>query len=371
MTLKIMHTGDVHLGRKFSHYQDELSKNLEEARYENLENIVIEANTRSCNLLVIAGDLFDKITMPDKDIVKTIDILEEFLGDAVLVLPGNHDNKKIDIWKTFKDNIKGDILFLEEEKSYNLNKFDLDVVVYPAPCDSKHSSENKLQWINTVEERDKTSYEIGLAHGAIKGVSPDMTDNYFTMSKSELRNLNMDLWLMGHTHIPIPETNNNNSVVNKKIYNAGTPEPDGFDCKHNGFVWYIEMNNKEKIKAELIETGKYNFLEIEKKIQTEDDLNDLYEEIKNNKPKNKLVRINLTGRIEQSVHNIKNDYYNKIENITAYARINDDDLNLKITEEKIKEEFPEGSFPYQFLNELIGEDKTLEIAYELIQEVKE
>jgi len=371
MTLKIMHTGDVHLGRKFSRYNDELSKKLEDTRYETLENIVIEANNRSCNLFVIAGDLFDKITMPEKDIIKTIDILEEFSGDAVLVLPGNHDNKNIGVWKTFKDNIKGDILILEDEKSYDLERFDLDVIVYPAPCDNKHSSENKLQWIKEVAKRDTTNNEIGLAHGAIKGVSPDMTDDYFTMDKNELRSLNMDLWLMGHTHIPIPKTNDNDTVFNKKIYNAGTPEPDGFDCKHNGFAWYIEMNSKEDIKAELIETGKYSFEEINREIQTEDDLNDLFEEVKNNKPENKLVRINLTGRIEQDIHDKKNGYYNNIEDVTAYTRINDDDLNIKITKEKIKEEFPEGSFPFQFLNEMIGEDKTLGIAYELIQEVKE
>src|SRR6056297_1625892 len=371
MNLKIMHTGDIHLGRKFSRYHDDLSKKLEEVRYETLKNIVIEANNRSCNLLVIAGDLFDKITMPEKDIIKTIDILEEFSGDTILVIPGNHDNKNIDVWKTFKDNIKGDILFLEDEKPYDLDRFDLDVVVYPAPCDSKHSSENKLQWIKEVEKRDTTNYEIGLAHGAIKGVSPDMTDSYFNMSKSELRSLDMDLWLMGHTHISVPDTNENNIAFNERIYNAGTPEPDGFDCTHKGFAWYIEMDSKEDIKAELIKTGKYSFEEIKRNIQTNDDLNDLFEEIKNNEPENKLIRVNLNGRIEQSVHDIKNNYYNKIEEVTAYTRINDDDLNLKITEEKIREEFPEGSFPYQVLNELMGEDKTLEIAYELIQEVKE
>ncbi|MFO7814735.1 MAG: DNA repair exonuclease [Halanaerobiales bacterium] len=371
MALKILHTGDIHLGRKFSHYNDELSKKLEEVRYETLMSIVKEANDRSCNLLVFAGDLFDKITMPDKDIVKALDILDKFSGDAILVLPGNHDNKNIDAWKTFKENIHDRILFLEEEKIYDLNRFDLDIDIYPAPCDSKHSSENKLQWIKGVSERNNDNYEIGIAHGAIKGVSPDMTDSYFNMSKSELRSLNLDLWLLGHTHIPIPTTKENNVVFNKKIYNAGTPEPDGFDCRHKGFVWYIEMNSKEDIKAELIKTGKYSFEELNKEIKTEEDLNNLLEGIKSNNPENKLIRLDLYGRIDQAIHNKKNEYYNKIEDITFYARINDDDLNLKITKEKIKEEFSEGSFPFQFLNELMGEDKTLEIAYELIQEVKE
>jgi len=370
MLLKIMHTGDIHLGRKFSRYHQKLSKSLEDARYETLKNIIIEANNRGCNLFVIAGDLFDKFTMLDKDVIKTINILDEFSGDAVLVLPGNHDNKNIDAWKTFKENITNRILFLEEENKYNLNRFDLDVDIYPAPCDSKHSAENKLKWIKELKERNNTNYQIGIAHGAIKGVSPDMTDSYFAMKKDELRNLSMDLWLMGHTHIPIPATKAN-IIYDKKIYNAGTPEPDGFDCKHKGSVWYIEINRKEEIKAEKVITGKYSFEEFKRAINTEEDLNNLLKEIKNNNPENKLVRFNLFGRIDQELHDKKNEYYNRFEEITAYARIIDDNLNLKITEEKIKEEFPVDSFPYQILNELMGEDKTLEIAYELIQEVKE
>ena len=77
MSLKIMHTGDIHLGRKFSGYNDELSNRLEEARYETLKNIVIEANNRSCNLFVIAGDLFDKITMPEKDIIILCNVIDK------------------------------------------------------------------------------------------------------------------------------------------------------------------------------------------------------------------------------------------------------------------------------------------------------
>ena len=36
MSLKIMHTGDIHLGMKFTQYP-QISKELEEARYLSLE----------------------------------------------------------------------------------------------------------------------------------------------------------------------------------------------------------------------------------------------------------------------------------------------------------------------------------------------
>ena len=67
-----------------------------------------------------------------------------------------------------------------------------------------------------------------------------------------------------------------------------------------------------------------------------------------------------------------NIFFRAVDPVPIYeVNITNMTKTTKIILEKIREEFPEGSFPYQVLNELIGEDKTLEIAYELIQEVKE
>jgi len=62
MTLRIMHTGDVHLGMKFNQYP-QISTKLENARYQALENVIKEANKRNANLLAVAGDLFDKVIL--------------------------------------------------------------------------------------------------------------------------------------------------------------------------------------------------------------------------------------------------------------------------------------------------------------------
>ena len=95
-----------------------------------------------------------------------------------------------------------------------------------------------------VPWNSKRKYKIGISHGALKGVSPDMTDKYFKMSKDELKNLNMDLWLLGHTHLPYPFEE---EITNRKIFNCGTPEPDGLDCSHFGNSWFIEIDNNKNI----------------------------------------------------------------------------------------------------------------------------
>jgi len=90
MGIKIFHTADLHLGMRFAGYP-EIQNELINARYETLENMVKTANRESCALLFMAGDLFDRTTLNVKDISRAARALNEFEGELVIVLPGNHD----------------------------------------------------------------------------------------------------------------------------------------------------------------------------------------------------------------------------------------------------------------------------------------
>ena len=372
MHLKIMHTGDVHIGMKFNNYPDYLQDKLIEARYEVLNNIVNIGNDKNSNLLVISGDLFDKQNIKESNIIKVINILEGFSGDAILLLPGNHDfdNGGVELWQKFKNNMSGKMVLLNELKSYNLNKFDIDLIVYAAPCDSKHSNTNNLKWIKNQsksEGEEENKYKIGVAHGALSGISPDMTDNYFQMSREELKELNMDLWLLGHTHLPYPEQK---SVVNREIYNCGTPEADGLDCSHPGNTWFIEIDDKKSIKAEQIKTGNYRFYDLEYIINSKKDFEKMKSELLDFNPETKIVRIKLSGRVEEDLYNNKEEYYREMRNELAYLKANDNELKIKITDDIIDSEFSKNSFPHKLLSELKDDEKALQLAYEFIREVR-
>jgi hypothetical protein len=50
--------------------------------------------------------------------------------------------------------------------------------------------------------------------------------------------------------------------------------------------------------------------------------------------------------------------------------VDDFNLGVKITPEKISQEFTQGSFPQQFLAALSDDEDAMEIAYELIMGVR-
>ena len=374
MELKIFLTGDNHIGLKFSSYPDEIKRELIEARVNNLRSLIETANQRHCDLFIIAGDLFDKIKIAKIDIEKTAKILKEFSG-TVAVMPGNHDyyDYEVDLWKEFQKHMGDNTLILNQWQPCNLKEKgqDLDVTLYPAYCNKKHSETNCLGWVKELElnQDNSSTWNIGIAHGSLQGLSPDLENKYFNMSEKELENIDLDLWLLGHTHIPYPHET---QVKNRKVYNAGTPEPDGLDCRHGGNAWSITIDANKKVSAELVETGQYRFYDLQRSVIDEHSLEEIKGEILKDSPQRKIVRLNLSGRVDKELLGQLKQLYTELKNGLAHLEIREADLKLKITKQDIEKEYTKDSFPHQILNELLEEDEAaLQLAYELIRGCKD
>lgn len=369
MSLKIFQTADLHIGMKFNNYPEPIKGALQQARIDSLKNMVRMADQHRCNLFVISGDLFNGISGIDKKtILSVVTTLESFQGKCVLVMPGNHDydNDMVDQWNSFKSKSSDKILFVNHDKPYSLADYDIDAVVYPAPCHSKHSSTNNLGWIKK-QDIDKSPVNIGIAHGAIIGISPDMDSNYFNMTLDELNSIPLDVWLLGHTHITYPVKA---SVTQWKIFNPGTPEPDGLDCKHRGSAWIISIDDNKAVTAETVSIGNYQFVDRNYTVTQREDLDAIRTDLLTDEPMRTVARIHIRGNVEEDVFSYRQQVYKDIDDAIGYLIIDDSDLGIKITKEKINKEFSDGSFPQQMLSALSADDEALQLAYELIAEVR-
>lgn len=369
MPIKIFHTADLHIGMKFNGYPDSIKEKLQQARLEVLQKMVLKANEENCNLFVVAGDLFTHIKgIHKKTIVQTAEYLEEFQGECVLVLPGNHDyeNDMIDLWKTFREKANDKTIFLNQEVPVSLTDYGLDATIYPAPCHSKQSYTNNIDWI-AEHEVDPEHISIGIAHGSLQGVSPDPDSKYFLMSSEELENLPIALWLLGHTHVVYPAYE---SLTDWRVFNPGTPEPDGLDCQHHGHAWLINVDERKRITANLVSTGMYRFLDKSYPIKDSDDLDRLQDSLLKEAPETTIARIRLAGRVSDDTYSYRKEIFKTLEQALAHLIIDDFNLGIRITPEKISQEFTEGSFPQQLLKALADDEDAMQMAYELIMGVK-
>lgn len=365
MSIKIFHTSDNHLGMKFAKYPDDIRDKLIDARLGSIRKMVEFANQNAADLFVVAGDLFNSLNIPEKLVKAALDELNRFTG-VVLVLPGNHDyysgNEKL--WKNFIDHMSDEVILLNEFKPYDLSEYGHNAVVYPAHCDSKHSKSNNIAWIST-QKPDENRINIGIAHGAFEGITLDLEGNYFYMSRAELTSIPMDVWLIGHTHVPYPA---DGKPSEDRIYNAGTHEPDGMNYRYEGSGFLIEIDENKNINSSRYISGEYRFEDISLKIDSIEDLDSLISMYSNEENANKLLRVKISGMLDRDFYEIKNVKYDKLKSYLAYLDVADDELKIRLTKEDIGDYFIEGSFPHKMLNKLGNDEEALQIAFEMIED---
>lgn len=377
--LKIFVTGDNHFGKKYNRYP-EIKDKLIQSRFDCFQDMVRKAEEEACELFVVTGDLFDNInTIKISDVKQVVDILAKFNG-TVLVLPGNHDyyTGEEKVWKDFETILTTqdhNIILLKEFKKYKFDIAEEEVIIYPAFCQSKHSEKNNLDWIKK-EEISPDIINIGIAHGAIQGITPDMNGEYFLMTENELLNIPVDLWLIGHTHISYPQNLSEESYIEGyKIFNAGTHEQTDLHNNTDGNAFIISIEKKDKnavVLAKKYVSGKIHFRDIQIEVTPQsdtaliDELNNVLKDI----DKNTVVRVKINGSIRQEEYQKKEMIYKQLlGNFLSYEII-DSELSEEITIEKIRTEYAQTSFAAKFMENLIENPIELQMAYQLLQSCK-
>ena len=357
---------------KFGGYDGEVQEKLVEARFECLSRIVAAANEHSCELLVVAGDLFDRVTVAKRDILRAAATFDEFEGAATIILPGNHDYvspDKSDLWHTFKEASQGNVLLTDQARPYPLANFDIDATIYPGPCTAKHSAKNAIGWIAEADRAADVTHHIGLAHGSVEGISPDFDGRYYPMTIREMEALGLDIWLLGHTHLPYPQA----PGPGDNIFLAGTPEPDGFDCTHPGSVWVHTLSDG-RAQSQQVSTGQCRFEQTTAHVTAENDLKALEESYAVEDSKNLVLWLKLEGRLPSELYERLSRVESAIAESVFDLRWDDSAVTRQITVADIDETYTEGSFPHRLLRSLAQSDENFEAlqkAHEIIEELRQ
>ena len=381
--LKIMASADYHLGMKFAGYPG-VQEELAEARFLSLKRLVDRANESECALFLIAGDLFDRVSVSAKEVKRAAELLGGFQGRLATVLPGNHDfysGSSSSLWSRFTEAAGDRILLLREPRLYDLSHYDLNIVLAAGPCDSKHSKSSAVSWLREAGNQEKPTevrsgaLRIGVAHGSIEGISPDAQGVYFPMKHEQLDEAPVDIWIIGHTHRQHPPDIRGIRIPRgapAPVLIPGTPEPDGFDCRHGGTAWMIEVDEDKRIGLESLFTGTYCFMREEHTLESASDLQRLARELRGIEQARTLLRLTLRGRLEADQLFELRRHLEEAEKSLFYTHIDDSGLLESINEQNVEAEFTEGSFPYRLLKQLIAKKdfEALQIAYALLKEQK-
>lgn len=87
--MKILHSADWHLDAPMSGFSPEITRTLQQESRKIPEKIVHLCKAEACDLLLLAGDLFDGAASPDT--VRSVQNALAGLDIPVVISPGNHD----------------------------------------------------------------------------------------------------------------------------------------------------------------------------------------------------------------------------------------------------------------------------------------
>ena len=364
--IKIFLTGDNHIGLRYVSH--EKAEHLATARIDAFEGMVNAANAEECDFFAVAGDLFERTAGVDmRDISRVTGLLSGFRG-TVLIIPGNHDyydeNAVPEVWRMFRQAAMdcSNILLMTELRPYELDAGGKRVVIYPAGCRSPHSmpGENNLRWIKDEDIRPDGAYRIGIAHGAVEGESLDREGNYFSMTREELNAIPVDVWLIGHTHVPFS---------GGRIFNAGTHVQTDVSCGTEGECLIIEIdegNGLKPVRAKKFVSGTLRFFRID--VAVNGNLRGALDNQLSGIPDNSAVDVILSGAAELDEYERRDEIIGTALSRFIEGTYDDYGLSRQITEDIITAEFPETSFSARFLTALLGDPKEAQMAYDLLKE---
>lgn len=369
--LRIYETGDNHIGKKYDGH--ERGGDFAEARITALEKMVQKANEEECELFAVTGDLFENRSVASGTVSRVAGILGGFSG-TVLVLPGNHDYYAPDseLWGSFRAAKSGNTVLLNEKRPYVHDCADgFRAAIYPAACFSLHSEEgvNNLDAIRSCGFNDDAHYRIGMAHGAVEGETIDSEGKYFLMTRRELKEMPMDLWLIGHTHVPFPKLIEKYEKTDETIFNAGTHVQTDVNCHTPGLGFLLELAEDGTVRAKRMISGELSFVrkivevvpgELEERVRTA--LADI--------PDRSFVDLIMKGTL------LKEEYESRAERVGRYTarfleyRLTDTDTVRRLTEEDIDAAYPESSICSALLKELLSEPVEAQMVHELLNGLK-
>ena len=231
--LRVLHTADWHLGRRFPSVPEEGQKKLSRARMDVVATILDVARRYSVDAVLCAGDIFDDPDpAPDfwEGLVRTFQARDKNHPPLFLV-PGNHDPLTPEsVWApshAFRARLPAWVHVVDHDDF--LYEIGPNAVLYARPCRSK-AGENDLAMALPSRKPGDKRIRIGCVHGSTFDIEGYQIN--FPIRRHAGVQRGLDYLAIGDTHsfrdvtedLPVPT-----------VY-PGAPEPTAFDEAGAGSV---------------------------------------------------------------------------------------------------------------------------------------
>ena len=239
MGLKMLHSADWHLDSPFSSFQEEQRANLRRAQMEIPGQIAMACRENGCDLVLLAGDLFDGPWTHE-----TLDVIRDALAECrapVFIAPGNHDPWGVDSpWgELWPDNV-----WIFPPKCSSTLVPELDCRVYGAGF----SGMDCPPLLEGFRADGEEPYQIGVFHGDPTGGSSP----YNPITTAQIRDSGLNYLALGHIHKA-----GGLEVGDTVCGWPGCPMGRGWDETGEKGYLLVEAGRETKVQPVLLDTPRF------------------------------------------------------------------------------------------------------------------
>jgi exonuclease SbcD len=248
MSVRLLHTADVHLGATFRVLGDrgrEQRRQLE----ATFARVVTLAIAEGVNVMLIAGDLFDSVSAARAHLRFVAQELRR-LGDAgiaVCAIAGNHDplgEGSAGVWRDLVAAAPAVTLFGPALEARVFPELDLTVV---GRSRQRHlSAESPLEGLPLARS---TRFVVALAHGSVQ--RPDVPPQFGQIAREEIQRSEMDYVALGDWH-----SARDVSSGGVAAWYSGAPEMIDLDEPDSGTVCLVALEAPGKVDVVRTRVGR-------------------------------------------------------------------------------------------------------------------
>ena len=248
--IKIGHIADTHLGRTFPDYGNQSGRFIRNEIFDAFKRAVALAQ-KETDILLIAGDLFDKSFLHTDPLVKNTQSVLESYKKNVIICPGGHDAIKEDSPYVLSDWPKNVTVLKNEltENLYDIN--DVEVLITGKGNFYNKDDQSPLDKIKAK----KNAINIAIAHGSVPRGELGSSD--YPINIKSLTSSGFDYIALGHYHDFSIENAKNPTIVY-----SGSLNPLRFG-QSGGYLVVASINDKKEITLKKEKIGKISFRKIE------------------------------------------------------------------------------------------------------------
>jgi len=246
--MKILHSGDWHLGRPFVGLGTKGSK-LRDAQMSTVKEIIGVASAEEVDAMVIAGDAFDSNEVSGLLVKRVVSLLESLHPIPVFVLPGTHD--VLDETCVYHRR--------EFREAGNIHVFGIDGTSFEVGGVAIHGRANDTKQgarpLKEVKPNPDVVANVAAVHASIKIPGKSSADDYL-VTPEDIAGSDMDYVALGHWH-----SKGDYSSAGVSAWYSGAPEPLKFDEGNGaGNVLLVEVGDGKTV-VEPRHVGHFSWLE--------------------------------------------------------------------------------------------------------------